>query len=97
MFDQQTLDQLRGVMKEVIHDEVPPLVRKIVREEVPPIVKEIVQKEISDLMEFQIIPQFNDIHRELAWIKNRMVTKDFLEERLETFRVDLGLRYRAAT
>ncbi|MFZ2681752.1 MAG: hypothetical protein WAZ14_01505 [Patescibacteria group bacterium] len=85
MFDRQTLDQLRGVMKEVI------------RAEVPPIVKDIVQKEISELMEYQIIPQFNDIHRELAWIKNRMVTKDFLEERLERFRVDLGLKYRAVT
>jgi|GEM_PF-3547664 len=41
-------------------------------------------------MKFQIIPQFNDIHRDLAWIKNRMVTEDFLEERLERFRVDLG-------
>ena len=90
---------IRGVMKEVIHEEVPPLVRAIVREE------------IDSLMEYQIMPQFesiqkqfdqvylefNKVHKEIAWIKNAMATKGFVEERLERFRVDLGLSYRAAS
>jgi hypothetical protein len=47
-------------------------------------------------MDHHILPHFDDLHREIAWIKGQMVTKGFLEERLENFRVDLGLRYKPA-
>lgn len=73
-------------------------IRGIVRDEVTV----IVDSRIESLMEHQLMPQFELIHREfdrvhkeIAWIKNAMVTKSFLEERLERFRIDLGLSYRA--
>ena len=90
MLTKQDLLDLRGVMKEVIHEEVPPIVERIV------------DAKIASLMEHQIMPQFemiqrqfDQVHKEIAWIKNAMVTKSFLEERLERFRIDLGLSYRA--
>ncbi len=71
------------------------------------VVKEVVKEELHEglllFMEHQIMPhfeymysEFDKIHKELAWIKNQMVTKSFLEERLERFRLDLGLSYRSA-
>ena len=88
MFDQHELNQFRGVVREVIVDEVPPLVRKIVLE--------IVHGELLSFYEHQLMPQFDDIHRELARMSNVNVTKDYQEERLERFRSDLGLKYRQA-
>ena len=89
MFDEQSLAQLRGVMVEVI------------REETPKIVRAIVEEELMSFYEHQIMPQFDDIYKrldginkELASINNRMATKGFMEERLERFRLDLGLSYR---
>ncbi len=99
MLSKKDLLLIRGVMEEVIEQKVPNIVRPIVREE------------IDSLMEHQILPQFNEfhqkfadirqefsqVHKELASIRNSMVTKDFLEERLENFRIDLELSYRRNT
>lgn len=99
MFDNQTLNQLRGVIKlvvkESIREEVPGIVLDVLRGPGRAVIIEIVHGELMSFYEHQIMPQFEDIHKELARIKNVIVTKDYQEERLEKFRVDLGLKYRS--
>lgn len=98
MLDQQELNQFRGVVEEVIEAKVPPMVRKIVleiiQETVPPMVRAIVHEELISFFEHQILPQFDETNREFARMKNVNVTKDYQEERLDKFRIDLGLKYR---
>ena len=93
MLDKQDLQDIRGVVREEVHQVV------------------------SDLMEHNILPHFDVIHKELtevksdvgtlksdvgtlksdvgtlksdvAMIKATMVTKDFLEDRLADFKVSL--------
>lgn len=76
------------------------LIGEVVETKVEKTVERIIDKKIDSLMEYQIMPQFEYMHeqfhrinRELGIIKNTMVTKSFLEERLDRFRIDHGLSY----
>lgn len=110
MLDQQELNQFRGVVHEVvtkivndaIDTRVPPMVHRIVNDaidtRVPPIVRkivvEVVHEELLSFYEHQLLPQFDETNREFARMRNVNVTKDYQEERLDKFRIDLGLKYR---
>lgn len=101
MFDQNELAQLEQVLEKAITKTVPPLVERIVDEK------------LVSLMEHQIMPQFDLIHDELATkaskedfadlkrevigLKNHSATKGWVEDRLDSFRIDHRLKYKPAT
>ncbi len=96
MLDQNDLQQIRGVVREetteVVHKIVPGIVHGIVYKAV----KESEDRVISamgDMIEQNVLPQIDglreEMHRELSYIRAKMVTKMDLEDRLADFRVAL--------
>ena len=78
------------------------VVRVIIREEVPPMVRNIVNEELTSLMEHNIMPQFERIYRELATkddvakIGQQMVTRGYVEDRMDKHLVDHHLKLQTA-
>ncbi|MBP9827924.1 hypothetical protein KBC55_02095 [Patescibacteria group bacterium] len=108
MFDEKSLNQLRGVIREEVRD----VVREIVRVEVRAQIHEVVSVLLNEI----IMPQFEYIHARIDRLEARMtgleatlatkadiltltnqyVRKGYLEDRLDTFRIDHGLKYKKA-
>lgn len=129
MFDEKSLNQLRGVIREEVREavrvEVPDLVRDVVRTEVHDVVHDVVYEVVRKIVRVEvraqihevvsvllneiIMPQFEYIHAridrleaivatkaDIQTLNNQYVSKSYLEDRLDTFRIDHGLKYKKA-
>ncbi|MEK7459281.1 MAG: hypothetical protein AAB663_02630 [Patescibacteria group bacterium] len=67
-FDNEQLGQLKQVMQEAIHEEVPGIVTKIVAEAEERIVKRITNS-VAEMIEDNIVPQIQELRDDVTRLK----------------------------
>ena len=91
---------VQDVVPDIIQDTVPGIVQDIVQDVVH---KEFAEAEVrlennisnrvvsqvGEMLEFNVLPQFDEIRRDLRFIRAQMVTRVDLEDRLADFRIAL--------
>lgn len=91
--NQEDLQQIKGIVVQAIHEEVP----RIINEQVPP----MIEKGINEALEHVVMPQFDLIHSRIDSLEKKMDTqmasKGYVEERLDKFAVNHRLIYKPAT
>lgn len=108
--NKQDLQQIRGIVTEVVYKAIDERVPSIIEERVPA----MIDKGINSALENVVMPQFELIHNRIDGLEakvdrieirvdriekkmdTQMASKGFVEERLDKFRMDHQLVYKPA-